>query len=121
MFLYLFDRPQQPAIAVDHHQNWYTQAESEEADDVGVWLGRPHRPGYRAAGSCPLDAITAPAQQRGHGPEQRVEPSAPHSQQGLAVVYPLLVVHGESAVAIIGEDYQRDQRDNPWESRQRRC
>lgn len=76
-------------------------------------LGRLHRPGHRAAGSCPLDAITAPAQQRGHGPEQGVEPSAPHSQQGLAVVYPLLVVHGESAVAIVGEDYQRDQRDNP--------
>lgn len=36
MSLYLFDCQQQPAIAVDHHQDGYTQAENEEADDVGV-------------------------------------------------------------------------------------
>lgn len=113
MFLYLFDGPQQPAVAVDHHQHRDPQAENEEADDVGVGLGRPQGPGHGAAGSRPLYAVAAPAQQRGHGPEERVEPSAPHSQQGLAVVYPLFVVHGEGAVAIVGEDYQRDQRDNP--------
>lgn len=72
MFLYLLDRPQQPAVAVDHHQDGYTQAEREEADDVGVGLGRLDRPGHRAARSCSLYAIAAPAKQRGHGPEQRV-------------------------------------------------
>lgn len=107
--LYLFDGPKQPAIAVDHHQDRQSQAESEEADDVGVRLDRLNRPGYRAACSCPLYAIAAPAQQRGHRPEQGVQPRAPNSQQGLTVVWPTLVVHSQSAVAVVREDHQRNQ------------
>lgn len=59
---YLFDCPEQPAIAVDHHQDRYTQAENEETDDVGMRLGRPSSPRYRATCSCPFNAIAAPAQ-----------------------------------------------------------
>lgn len=112
MSLYLFDCQQQPAIAVDHHQDGYTQAENEEADDVGVRLGGPNRPGHRAAGSCPLYTVAAPAEQRGHRPEQGVQPRSPNSQQGLAVVWPTLVVYSQSAVAVVGEDHQGDQRND---------
>lgn len=102
-FPYLFHRPQQPAIAVDHHQHRQTQAENEEADDVGVWLGWPSCPRHRATSSCALCSIAAPAQQGGHGPEQGIEPGTPNSEQWLAVVWTLLVVHRQCAVAVIGE------------------
>ncbi len=109
MSLYLFDCQQQPAIAVDHHQDRYPQAENEEADNVGVRLGCLNSPGNRATGSCPLYSIAAPAQQRGNCPEQGVQPRAPNSQQGFTVVWPTLVVYSQSAVAVVGEDHQRDQ------------
>lgn len=106
---HLFDRPKQPAVAVDHQQHRETQAESEEADDVGVRLGRLDRPRHGAACPCPLYSVAAPAQQRRNRPEQRVQPRGPDSQQGLAVVGPVLVVHGQSAVAVVRQDHQRNQ------------
>lgn len=91
---HLFDSVEQPPIAVDHDQHRQPQTEDEQADDVGVRLGRLGCPGDRAAGPGPLQAVTTPAQQGGHCPEQGVEPGARHGQQRLAVVGGPLVVHG---------------------------
>ena len=113
MATHLFDGVQQPSVAVDHDQDRDPQTENEQTDDVRVRTGRVLGPADRAAGPSPLQTVTAPAQQGRYRPEQGVQPGSPHSQQGLPEVRGPLVAHHQGAVAVVGQDGQRDQRHDP--------
>lgn len=58
---YLLDSVQQSAVAVDHDQHRQSKTEDEEANDVGMRLGRPQRPRHRTTGASSLEAIATPA------------------------------------------------------------
>lgn len=106
---YLFDGVQQAPVAVHHDHHRDHQAEDEETDDVGCGLSWLWGPAHWTARACTFYPITAPAQQRRHGPDQGINPRATNCQQSLAEIVAALVAQGESAVALVGQHCQRDQ------------
>lgn len=61
-------------IAVDDDCNRENEAEDCVEDEIAVVAPRPLLPGQRARGLDSLQAIGAPAEQRGHSPEQAEGP-----------------------------------------------
>lgn len=104
---------QQFAVGVEDDAERQQQAEREQADDVGDVVGRLGPPVHRAGGAGTLWAIPAPAQQRRHGPSQRVEPGEADPSQH----WPVVSVAGyggrhHGAVTLIGQDGEGNQRDD---------
>lgn len=106
---------QQFAVGVEDDAEGQEQAERKQADDVGDVVGRLGPPVHRAGGAGALGPVPAPAQQRRHGPGQRVEPGEADPCQH----WPVISVAGyggghHGAVALVGQDGEGDQRDDAW-------
>lgn len=104
---------QQFAVGVEDDAEGQQQAEGKQADDVGDVVGRLGPPVHRAGGAGTLGPVAAPAQQRRHGPGQRVEPGEADPSQHWPVVS--VAGHGgrhHSEVTLVGQDGEGDQRDD---------
>lgn len=118
---YLSDGAQQLPVAEHDHQERHDQAEDEQADDVGDAVGRLGRPVDRTGGPRTLRAVAAPAEERRHRPDQRVDPGQGDAQARLAVVGRVGLGRGHhGAVALEGQDRQRDQGHDSCEAERTR-
>ena len=111
LLTYLLDGAEQLAVAVHDDHEGQHQAGHEQAHDVGNVVSGLGRPVHRAGGPGPLGAVTAPPEERGHGPEQGVGPGQDDAQGHFAVVGGVgLGGAHHGAVALVGKHGQRDQR-----------
>lgn len=109
----LSDDVQQFSVGVEDDTEWQEQAEREQADDVGDVVGRLGPPVHRAGCAGTLGPVPAPAQQRRHGPGERVEPGeADPSQHGPVVSVAGYGGRHHGAVTLVGQDGEGYQRDD---------
>lgn len=119
---HLSDGAQQLPVAEHDHQEWHDQAEDEQADDVGDTVGRLGCPVDGAGCPRTLRAVAAPAEERRDGPGQRVEPGQADAQAHLAVVGRVgLGWRHHGAVALEGQDGQRDEGHDPCRAERTRA
>lgn len=104
---------QQLAVGVEDDAERQNEAEGEQADDVRDIVWRTCPPVNRAGGAGTLRTISAPAQQRRHGPGHGVKPGEADPCQRWAEVSTVCSSrrhHG--AVALVGQNSQGDEGNN---------
>lgn len=110
VFTHLSDGTQQLPIAEHDHQEGHNEAEYKQADDVRYVIRCLGRPVDRAGGPRTLRTIVAPAKERWHGPDERVDPGQDDAKGDLPIVGGVRLCRAHhGAVALIGEDSQGDQ------------
>lgn len=109
-----------PGVAVNDDCNGEDEADQCVEDEIAVVAPRPLLPGQRAGGLHAFRPVGAPAQQRGHGPEEAEGPdkdqadgAPPHAQ--LEAGFRL----ADHIVALVGEQGESAERHQACEMGQK--
>lgn len=104
------DCHQDSAVRVHHHHEGQQQTEDEETQYIRDVVWRTEVPLDRAHGPGSFGPVAAPAEQGGQGPEERVEPGAPHAEPGFPEIGGInLGGLQHDGVTLVGEDGQGHQ------------